>query len=90
MRQKMITLDPTTWELAQKMPNFSAWVRKKLRDEGPSTPEAPIFYHCSMCDRVIRVTQLAPFDGYPCRNGCETLMTHLEGWTEEQVKGLIG
>jgi len=26
----MITLCPTTYELAQKMPNFSAWVRHQL------------------------------------------------------------
>ena len=30
MRNKMITLCPTTYELSQKMPNFSAWVRRKL------------------------------------------------------------
>jgi hypothetical protein len=30
MRNKMITLCPTSYELAQKMPNFSAWVRQKV------------------------------------------------------------
>tara|TARA_R100000655_G_scaffold7085_1_gene19529 strand:- start:423 stop:596 length:174 start_codon:yes stop_codon:yes gene_type:complete len=30
MRQKMINLCPTTYEMSQKMPNFSAWVRRKL------------------------------------------------------------
>ena len=30
MRNKMITLCPTTYEMSQKMPNFSAWVRRKL------------------------------------------------------------
>ena len=28
----MITLCPTTYELAQKMPNFSSWVRLKLME----------------------------------------------------------
>jgi hypothetical protein len=32
MRQKMITLCPTTYELAKKMPNFSSWVRLKLME----------------------------------------------------------
>lgn len=30
MRQKMITLCPTTYEIAKKMPNFSSWVRLQL------------------------------------------------------------
>jgi hypothetical protein len=33
MRQKLITLDPTSWERAMKKPNFSAWVRAKLAEE---------------------------------------------------------
>jgi|TARA_S200002703_G_C3781944_1_gene240931 hypothetical protein len=33
MRQKLITLCPTTWELAQKKPNFSEWIRNQLRSE---------------------------------------------------------
>ena len=33
MRQKLITLDPTSWDLAAKKPNFSQWVRDKLRSE---------------------------------------------------------
>lgn len=33
MRQKLITLCPITWELAQRKPNFSAWIRDKLRSE---------------------------------------------------------
>ena len=31
MRQKMITLCPTTWEHAAKMRNFSEWIREQLR-----------------------------------------------------------
>ena len=30
MRQKMINLCPTTYEMAKKMPNFSGWIRNKL------------------------------------------------------------
>jgi len=37
MRQKLITLDPTSWDLAQKKPNFSAWVRQKLAEEEGKT-----------------------------------------------------
>lgn len=33
MRQKLITLCPKTWELAQKKSNFSAWIRNQLRSE---------------------------------------------------------
>ena len=31
MRQKLITLDPTSYEIASKMHNFSQWVRTQLR-----------------------------------------------------------
>jgi len=33
MRQKLITLDPTSFELASKKTNFSEWVRNMLRSE---------------------------------------------------------
>tara|TARA_R110000822_G_scaffold302308_2_gene426475 strand:- start:332 stop:559 length:228 start_codon:yes stop_codon:yes gene_type:complete len=33
MRQKLITLDPYSWELAQRKKNFSEWVRSQLRLE---------------------------------------------------------
>lgn len=33
MRNKMITLCPTSYELAQKMTNFSGWVRQKLLED---------------------------------------------------------
>lgn len=33
MRQKLITLCPKTWDLAQKKPNFSGWIRDQLRSE---------------------------------------------------------
>lgn len=30
MRNKMVTLCPTTYEIAQKMDNFSAWIRIQI------------------------------------------------------------
>ena len=33
MRPINVSLDATTWELAKKKPNFSQWVRDKLRSE---------------------------------------------------------
>ena len=30
MRQKLVTLDPTAFEISKEIPNFSAWVRKHL------------------------------------------------------------
>jgi len=41
MRQKLITLDPTSWELAMKKPNFSAWVRQKLAEEANKVTKKP-------------------------------------------------
>jgi hypothetical protein len=54
MRNKMITLCPTTYETAKKIPNFSAWVRNRLRDLEEYTPEilTPIVkvkYDCKIC-----------------------------------------
>lgn len=40
-RTKLITLDETTWELSLKKPNFSAWVRDKLRSERNKRSEGP-------------------------------------------------
>ena len=33
MRNKMLTLDPTSYEWASKHRNFSRWVREKINDE---------------------------------------------------------
>lgn len=56
MRQKLITLCPTTFEKATKMHNFSAWVRKKLLEEGDDDFEEEKFvyhYQCPMCKEII-------------------------------------
>ena len=41
MRQKLITLDPITWDLAVRKPNFSEWVRNQLRSERNKTETRP-------------------------------------------------
>jgi len=43
MRQKLITLDPTSWERAMKKPNFSAWVRQQLQIEADLTPKGSVY-----------------------------------------------
>ena len=35
----MVTLCPTTYEIASKMDNFSAWIRNKLRELDEYTPQ---------------------------------------------------
>jgi len=41
MRQKLITLDPTSWERAMKKSNFSAWVRQQLQLEADKDTKKP-------------------------------------------------
>ena len=50
MRQKMITLDPTTWEFAAKMDNFSGWVRKQIAKEMTKAAKPKQFKFESYCD----------------------------------------
>jgi len=56
MRQKMITLCPTTYEMARKMDNFSAWIRqelmKKQATQYKAKPEIKEKYgaYCEPCD----------------------------------------
>lgn len=40
MRNKMITLCPTTYEIAQKIPNFSGWIRKILLNPDAALEDA--------------------------------------------------
>ena len=50
MRQKLITLCPNSFEIAQKKPNFSAWVRKKLLEEKPDFEIITHYvYKCPLC-----------------------------------------
>ena len=48
MRPINVSLDSVTWELAKQKPNFSQWVRDKLREER-NKMEMPWKY-CSVCD----------------------------------------
>ncbi len=46
----MITLCPTTWEMASKMTNFSDWVRRKLLDDQETEHQTRKFFaECSRC-----------------------------------------
>ena len=47
MRPITISLDATTWELAKKKQNFSAWVRDQLRSERNKMGEDKIL--CTYC-----------------------------------------
>jgi hypothetical protein len=63
MRQKMITLCPNSFEIAQKKPNFSAWVRRKLLEEYAGSPDNRGFcyqYKCPLCKKIeIKSTRYA-------------------------------
>jgi|TARA_R110000823_G_scaffold275052_1_gene393871 hypothetical protein len=53
MRQKLITLCPTSFELAGKKNNFSAWVRRKLLEDRARVIDTPsVLYgaYCEPCD----------------------------------------
>jgi hypothetical protein len=50
MRQKMITLDPTSWEIASKMKNFSGWVRQQLKEIDESEKKVNALSYESVCD----------------------------------------
>jgi len=53
MRQKLITLCPNSFEIAQKKPNFSAWVRKKLLEDVPLMSDGTIYrYQCRICKKT--------------------------------------
>ncbi|AXH79178.1 MAG: hypothetical protein [Circular genetic element sp.] len=63
MRQKMITLCLTSFEIAQKKRNFSQWVRQKLLDEvqvALEERENRQLYgaYCKLCD----ITAANPHD----------------------------
>jgi hypothetical protein len=52
MRHKMITLCLNSFEIAQKMPNFSSWVRKKILEESGNEEEVVIHtYKCPLCKK---------------------------------------
>ena len=53
-RQKMITLCPTSYEIAQGMTNFSGWVRKQLLNMQIDNVMHPARqFVCTDCDTVL-------------------------------------
>ena len=58
MRPITISLDATTWELAKKKQNFSAWVRDQLRSERNKREEKPkhVWKECRPCDVQFKAT----------------------------------
>ena len=71
-RHKMVNLDLETYELALKIPNFSEWVRNKLREE--RNKKIRTWKYCSICDTSQHTS------GQMCSNKhCkEYLFHHLE------------
>jgi hypothetical protein len=49
MRQKLITLCPNSFEIAQKKDNFSLWVRQKLLEEN-DLPKEEYLFKCQACN----------------------------------------
>lgn len=55
-RQKMITLCPITYELAKDIPNFSGWVRDKLKETLVKREEfegIALKYICNGCNLTL-------------------------------------
>jgi len=52
MRQKLITLDLTSYELASKMSNFSGWVRQQLKEyRDPGQNRLDLDFYKGECKR---------------------------------------
>jgi uncharacterized short protein YbdD (DUF466 family) len=81
MRQKLITLDPTSFEIASSMPNFSECVRNQLRKHRNKTQKTlGEFKYCRHCG-------YASNGSFPYCKECNTLdpmLTHKE-LVEQQV-----
>ena len=85
MRQKLITLCPTTYELASRKTNFSDWVRNKLRSER-NRREMPQHEREYLDNNVIdRYTKIEKQTQISNRE----LLYHLENRTPEEIKALI-
>jgi len=54
MRQKLITLCPNSFEIAQKKANFSQWVRNKLLEDDEASPKSMsnYEYQCPLCKKT--------------------------------------
>ena len=75
MRQKLITLCPTSFELAGRKANFSAWVRRKLLEEAkPSNVEYGAY--CERCDITYARIYKSSMLHYNC-DKCSNMTTYL-------------
>lgn len=75
----MITLDPTTWEYAAKMSNFSGWVRKQLMAEMAKTAKAKEFNYesyCVRCDLWYKHTNAYDAKYHSC-NECQRMCNYM-------------
>jgi len=55
MRQKLITLDLVTFEMASKKKNFSEWVRNQLRSERNNSEGREVIAQLEKdCDNLFR------------------------------------
>ena len=68
MRQKLITLCPTSFELAGKKANFSAWVRRKLMAEVQTVTIDKKMYgaYCIICDVTYQNTLSFLMESHYC------------------------
>ena len=78
MRQKLITLCPITWELAQRKPNFSAWIRDKLRSER----------NMSENDDTLKANTARKVESVANISSAE-LLWHLEQRSPEEIGALV-
>lgn len=80
----MVSLCPTSYEKAQKIDNFSKWVREKLLEESHNAPK-PKRYHalCQDCG-----TQWASHNRSRIPNNCgkclhKGILPTMEHWVED-------
>jgi hypothetical protein len=69
MRPINVSLDSVTWELAKQKPNFSQWVRDKLREE--RNQRQLIWKYCEVCDKSMQTTQ-----DYCVNKSCDKFLEH--------------
>lgn len=73
MRNKTISLCPTSFELAQRMPNFSNWVRLQLLAIQPKPPKTYLHRECDTFMEIEYDTHHQVWNGW-----CETCQINLE------------
>ena len=83
MRHKMVSLCPTTYEKAQKIENFSKWVRDRLlEDDRESEERVKYFARCQRCGNTWSSynNKRVPFDCLDCLR--EAKDPTVKRWTE--------